>query len=253
MIWRHVPVDRPMKPSLDCPTREAWREFAAAALAREDHDALDSHLEACPACQETLAALDGTSGPLGQILAGLAKPTAAAVPESDPIYGGLLERAKAIRVSDGPHAMSAPSDERPEGLLPPGTMLGAYVLGESIGAGGMGRVYQAVHQRMQRTVAIKVLSPRWLDRDEARTRFRREVEAAARLSHPHVVTAFDAGEVDGHHYLVMEYVPGRNLAELVRQSGPLPLPTALDYVLQAARGLEHAHEMGIIHRDIKPG
>src|SRR5205085_8945646 len=80
-----------------------------------------------------------------------------------------------------------------------------------------------------------------------------EVQAAARLSHPHVVAAFDAGEADGHHYLVMELVPGRNLAELARQQGPLPVPAALNYILQAARGLEHAHEVGIVHRDIKPG
>ncbi len=245
-----------MKPPLDCPTREAWREFAAATLAREDHEAFDSHLDACAACQETLAALDGSTGPLGQVLAGLplqagAAPAAA---DDDPAYRQLVAHAKAIRATDlGGAAASSKPGVGPAGLLPPGTVLGAYVLGESIGAGGMGRVYKAVHQKMRRTVAVKVLSPRWLDCQEGRGRFRREVESAARLSHPHVVTAFDAGEADGLHYLVMEYVPGRNLAEVVRQTGPLPLRAALEYVLHAARGLEHAHRMGIVHRDIKPG
>jgi serine/threonine protein kinase/formylglycine-generating enzyme required for sulfatase activity len=245
-----------MNPSQDCPTPEAWREFAAATLARQQHEALDSHLEACSACQETLAALDGTTGPLEQLLAGLMKPAGAVAAESDPGYGRLIELAKSIRSRHVGEPLRDSQSHRAEtrrDVLPPGTVLGAYVLGESIGAGGMGRVYQAVHQRMRRTVAVKVLSPRWLECDEAQGRFRREVESAARLSHPHVVTAFDAGEADGHLYLVMEYVPGRNLAEVVRQSGPLPLRAALEYVLQAARGLEHAHQMGIVHRDIKPG
>ncbi len=216
---------------------------------------MDSHLETCAACQETLAALDATTGPFLQILSGFGQQSAEAssVPEDGPAYRHLVERAKAIRLTDIPGAAtsSVPSEGR-AGALPPGTVLGAYVLAESIGAGGMGRVYKAVHQRMRRTVAVKVLAPRWLDCEEARSRFRREVESAARLNHPHVVTAFDAGEADGHHYLVMEYVPGRNLAEVVRETGPLPLRAALEYVLHAARGLEHAHEMGIVHRDIKP-
>ncbi len=246
-----------MNPSLDCPTLDEWREFASARLARERRDSMDGHLEACAACQETLGALDGSTGPLARVVAGLGQQPldVALAPDADPTYRQLVQRAKGIRSPEGAEGDSAAISSRSaaaEGVLPPGTVLGAYVLGESIGAGGMGRVYKAVHQPMRRTVAVKVLSPRWPDCQEARGRFRREVESAARLSHPHVVTAFDAGQSGGHHYLVMEYVPGRNLAEVVRQSGPLPLRTALEYVLQAARGLEHAHRMGIVHRDIKP-
>src|SRR6185369_6200369 len=82
--------------------------------------------------------------------------------------------------------------------------------------------------------------------------FNREVQAAARLSHPNIVTAYDAGEQQGIHYLVMEYVAGRDLSSFVREHGPLDVESALDCVLQTARGLEYAHGEGIIHRDIKP-
>ena len=78
------------------------------------------------------------------------------------------------------------------------------------------------------------------------------MKAAARLSHPNIVTAYDAGEHAGTHYLVMEYVVGRDLAAIVKEKGPLPLRQAIDYVQQAARGLEFAHRQGVVHRDVKP-
>lgn len=133
-----------------------------------------------------------------------------------------------------------------------GLILGEYVVVDRIGAGGMGEVYQAQHRRMKRRVAIKVLSPELTRTPGAAQRFQREVEAAARLIHPNVVTAFDAGEAGGVHFLVMEFVEGQDLAALVQQRGPLDVATALDCILQAARGLEYAHGEGVVHRDIKP-
>ncbi|MEZ6148312.1 MAG: protein kinase [Planctomycetaceae bacterium] len=131
-------------------------------------------------------------------------------------------------------------------------VLGDYDILEEIGKGGMGQVYKARHRRMERLVAIKTL-PHTDDFDEQwRVRFRREVKAAARLSHPHIVTAYDAREDDGIDYLVMEFVDGEDLGQLVRAGGPLPLSEALECILQAARGLEYAHEQGVVHRDIKP-
>src|SRR5260370_11311900 len=105
---------------------------------------------------------------------------------------------------------------------------------------------------MNRVVALKVLAPELLRSPDARARFQREVEAAARVTSPHVVAAYDAGETDGHDFLVMEFVEGGNLADLVKREGPLPVERALEYVLQAARGLVHAHAAGIVHRDVKP-
>jgi serine/threonine-protein kinase len=131
-----------------------------------------------------------------------------------------------------------------------GLVLGNYVLREPIGAGGMGQVFKAEHRRMKRLVALKVLAPGLLG-PAARARFQREIETAARLAHPNVVVAHDAGEAGGRHFLVMEYVDGCNLAALGRQ-GPLPIRQALEYVRQAARGLAHAHAAGTVHRDIKP-
>jgi len=131
-------------------------------------------------------------------------------------------------------------------------VLGNYVILDKLGQGGMGLVLKAEHRRMKRLVALKVLSPKVTKSPEALRRFQREVEAAARLTHPNIVIAHDADEAAGTHFLVMEYVDGADLSSLVKKRGPLPLDQALDCILQAARGLQYAHEQGVIHRDIKP-
>lgn len=129
---------------------------------------------------------------------------------------------------------------------------GAYLLLEKLGAGGMGEVFKAEHRHMERLVAVKMLHPRAFDSPEAAERFHREVKAAAKLAHPNVVTAHDAGEVDGVRYLAMEYVDGGDLQELVLRHGPLAVAQAVNYLVQAARGLEFAHRKKVIHRDVKP-
>ncbi len=131
-------------------------------------------------------------------------------------------------------------------------MLNQYVLLSKIGAGGMGQVFKAQHRKMKRLAAIKLL-PAALTKDEAAVkRFQREVEAAAKLSHPNIVQTHDADECRGIHYMVMECVDGQDLSALVKQNGPLPVDNAVDYILQAARGLAFAHAEGVVHRDIKP-
>ncbi|HZZ70887.1 MAG TPA: protein kinase [Pirellulales bacterium] len=134
-----------------------------------------------------------------------------------------------------------------------GLVFGNYVIVDKLGEGGMGVVFKANHRRMKRTVALKVLPADLTNSADAIARFHREVEAAAKLTHPNIAAAYDADEAGGVHFLVMEYVDGLNLSQLVKQSGPLPLGAALNYVLQAARGLSHAHARGVVHRDIKPG
>lgn len=130
-------------------------------------------------------------------------------------------------------------------------MLGNYLVLEQIGAGGMGLVFKGLHRRMKRLVALKILPPSVMTTAETIGRFQREVEAAARLYHPHIVTAHDADEEHGIHYLVMEYVDGRDLAP--RNEHDIVAPqVAANYVLQAAKALEYAHNQGIVHRDIKP-
>jgi len=138
----------------------------------------------------------------------------------------------------------------------PGTqdrqMIGEYeILGE-LGRGGMGVVYKARHQRMNRLVGLKVIDKNHLLNPNAVRRFYQEIEAAAKLSHPNVVMAFDAGQYQDTHFFAMEYVEGIDLARLVRDSGPLPLDQATEYIRQSALGLHHAFERGLVHRDIKP-
>lgn len=129
---------------------------------------------------------------------------------------------------------------------------GNYVIEDELGRGGMGVVLKARHKRMQRHVAIKVLSAKLVKDAGAIARFQREVVAAAQLTHTNIVGAFDADEVNGQHILVMEFVPGRDLSSVVKQQGRLTVEQAVDCVVQAARGLEFAHKRGVIHRDIKP-
>jgi serine/threonine protein kinase len=133
-----------------------------------------------------------------------------------------------------------------------GLILGDYVVLDELGAGGMGQVFRAQHRGMKRTVALKILPAELTKSESSVDRFHQEVEAAARLIHPNVVTAFDAGEAKKIHFLVMEYVEGKDLDAVVAERGPLPVATVIDYVLQAARGLAYAHSEGVIHRDIKP-
>jgi serine/threonine protein kinase len=131
-------------------------------------------------------------------------------------------------------------------------VFGQYVVLDKLGEGGVGVVLKAQHRRMKRLVAIKVLSASAMKVAGSIERFYREVEAAAKLSHPNIVTAYDASEHAGMHYLVMEYVEGRDLASLVKERGPLEVGQAVECILQAARGLQYAHGKGIVHRDIKP-
>ncbi|MDB5343057.1 MAG: Serine/threonine protein kinase [Schlesneria sp.] len=131
-------------------------------------------------------------------------------------------------------------------------VLGDYVLLDRIGAGGMGQVFKAKHQHMDRLVAIKLISEAMTKDANAVQRFQRELKAAAKLVHPNIVQAYDASVQRGVWYLVMEYVEGRDLAEMLATDGPFDSERAVDLVRQASRGLAFAHSKGIVHRDIKP-
>jgi eukaryotic-like serine/threonine-protein kinase len=126
---------------------------------------------------------------------------------------------------------------------------GRYEVERVLGRGGMAVVYLARDRELHRSVAVKVLEPRFTGDESVQARFVREARLAARLSHPNVVQVYDAGESDDRPYIVMEYVPGSSLA----QAGKLPPDEAVQLALQACAGLQHAHEAGLVHRDIKPG
>ena len=150
---------------------------------------------------------------------------------------GLLTRFQAERLLVG---------------LTDGFRLDQYLILEELGRGGMGRVYKARHETMGRVVALKVLAPGLTRTPRAVELFLREVRAAAQLVHPNVVTAFDASLSGDRYYLVLEYVHGPNLDQLVRDRGPLDIGQACDFVRQAACGLQAAHALGMVHRDVKP-
>lgn len=128
--------------------------------------------------------------------------------------------------------------------------IGNYDVLDRLGAGGMGAVFKARHRRMKRVVALKVFSP---EAAALADRFQREVETISRLTHPNIVMAYDADEAEVGPFLVMEFVDGRDLASEVAERGPLAVADAVGCLVQAARGLEYAHQRGIIHRDVKPG
>ncbi|HEV2775305.1 MAG TPA: protein kinase [Solirubrobacteraceae bacterium] len=132
---------------------------------------------------------------------------------------------------------------------------GRYELGERLGYGGMSTVLVAVDRRLERQVAVKLLAEHLADDSQFISRFRREALSAARLVHPNIVQVFDFGldEVSGRHYIVMEYIQGRSGAEILREETRLGVGDTLELVDGACRGLVHAHRMGVIHRDVKPG
>jgi eukaryotic-like serine/threonine-protein kinase len=129
---------------------------------------------------------------------------------------------------------------------------GRYVVEGSLGRGGMASVHLARDEQLGRFVAVKRLSESLGGDEVFRERFLREARLAAGLSHPNIVAVFDVGEEDGVPYIVMEYVPGQTLADLMESTGPMDSDRAVDLVLQACAGLEHAHSAGLVHRDIKP-
>lgn len=152
------------------------------------------------------------------------------------VYSGVLTEYQAQQLREGRTKLS----------------LGPYLITDWIGQGGMGQVYKGVHEIMGRECAVKVL-PREKSTAESRAAFHREIRLQAGLDCPYLVRAFDAGRDGNVHYLVTEYVPGTDLRKLVRNRGPLPMGQAAMVIAQAAMGLQYAHSLGIIHRDVKPG
>ena len=136
--------------------------------------------------------------------------------------------------------------------IPAGTRIDQYEIVEKVGTGGMADVYRARHVLLQRDVALKLLKEYSGNAKGEFDRFHKEVVAIAGLSHPHIVAALDAGVIDNRMYLVTEFIDGTDLSQRVRDGGPLPVETAIEYVRQAALGLRYVHSAGIVHRDVKP-
>jgi serine/threonine-protein kinase len=132
-------------------------------------------------------------------------------------------------------------------------VVGPYQILDSLGAGGTALVFKAADTRGDHLVALKVVHPNLVTNAETVARFQREIQVVEKLSHPNIVRAYDAGTIGKTLYLAMELVEGTDLRKMVQLSGPLPIANACNYIRQTAVGLQHAHERGLVHRDIKPG
>jgi serine/threonine protein kinase len=168
--------------------------------------------------------------------------------------GGQRARGDSSRGDAPPHPLAGatvPNQPSFEDLAP-GLILGDYQLQDRIGRGGMGAVYRALHLRLGREVALKVIVSPWLSSPQVASRFYREMRAVGKLDHLHLVRATDARQVGERHLLVMELLDGLDLGRLTARVGPLPVAEACEMTRQAAEGLQHAHDHGIVHRDVKP-
>ena len=225
------------------------KDYLLGKLSDEQSDAVAVHLEACLNCEATISQLDRASDTLTN---GLRLPAIAAGTDSE---SSAAHRRSDAHVRTQLQAVLAQVQAiEPSPTLPPNaaTVLRDYRLLEPLGFGGMGTVYKAVHTRLDRLVAVKLLPARRLGDEQAVSRFQREMRVIGQLSHPAIVQATDAGEVDGTHFLVMEYVEGCDLNAVAKSCGPLSIADGCELTRQAALGLEYAHQQGIVHRDIKP-
>jgi hypothetical protein len=200
--------------------------------------AVETHVESCAACQERLARLVAVTAPLPPQAAGGAAPH-----EPDEAF---LDRLRNLPPPEAAQTKADPAADEPAPLR-----LGPYDLLGCLGRGGMGAVHRARHRELDKVVAVKVLSARAASR-QAVSRFRTEMKAVGRLDHPNIVAAHDAGQAGDVYYLVTDLVEGLDLARLVARAGPLSAADACELARQAAEGLRHAHDRGLVHRDVKP-
>ncbi len=175
----------------------------------------------------------------------------------DAIAPAKREDPAAHRPSAGAAGGSVESPDTLAGTTTPrgatsGYKVDRYALLDLIGQGGMGRVYLARDTRLNRLVALKILSPERVNNPRAIARFQREARVGAQLQHENLVRIYDFGESNGRYFLVMEYIEGKTIGTLISEQGKIPPATAVRLVRQVALGLEHAHRKGLIHRDVNP-
>ncbi len=252
-----------MKPATgNHPDRERLTAFGLGRLSMDESVWIEKHLDECEECNETLVNLADDT------FAGIVRSLA------DSPEDRLHDEVSVDTVPDVKSGANAPEGERTDGIAEnqdgksaamilqrsgqsveiPVELLDhpRYRIVELIGRGGMGNVYRAEHKLMNRPVALKLINSELIKHPQAVERFRREVRAAAQLAHPNIVIAYDAEQAGVIHFLAMEFVEGTDLASVIQQRGALPAAEACNCIRQAAEGLQHAHEKGMVHRDIKP-
>ena len=239
-----------------CPSAEQWQGLLDNVLSEPDQAQLRQHLERCVQCREVFAGLATDEESWAHLASRLLQQTERPGPET------ALQRVMAEIEREGSfpttHGESAAAAESVLDFLSPSHQaehlgrLGPYEVLEVIGRGGMGVVLKGHDPRLNRYVAIKRLAPQLAASATARKRFRREGQAAAAVTHDHVITIHAVDETNGVPYLVMEYLEGQSLEQRISKTGPLELNEILRIGMQTAGGLAAAHAQGLIHRDIKP-
>jgi serine/threonine protein kinase len=239
-----------------CPDPEVIRDLLNGSLPESEQSELSSHFDLCSTCQQAFDA--EATGP--QFLGDVARLCSDADwQQNTPTLDRLLR--------DIPQQLSDAADEASVATWSTEAVadfldasenadhigrLGTYEIVEVIGRGGMGIVLRGIDSRLNRVVAIKVLAPELASNPNARRRFYREGQAAAAVSHDHVVTIHAVDDHERLPYLVMEFVAGESLEECIRRTGALPIESVLRMGRQASLGLAAAHEVGLVHRDMKP-
>jgi serine/threonine protein kinase len=241
------------------PSVEELTAFTLGTLDAEAQAPIELHVASCTSCQERAANTPGDRfvellrSTYARTSRGADTFVEAGAQVHTPVLFAAVAGTEALTSAVAP---AAPAEsgrpEFPDAIPAELTRHERYRVVRLLGAGGMGAVYEAEHLVMQRPVALKVIRRALTANAAARDRFRREVRAAARLSHPNIVATTDAEDAGETHFLVMEYVEGTDLGRLVQERGPLPVDRACDYIRQAALGLQYAFEKDMVHRDLKP-
>lgn len=210
----------------NCPTRQQLELLLSNMLGPDDQAAVETHVGGCSVCQKTVTGLSpGTT--LNDVHCQMEEP--------------VHDESSSQSDSQSQHKMFEELRHHPR-----------YRVTGVLGRGGMGTVYKAEHRLLDRPVVLKVIRPELLDNPGIVQRFEREAKLAARLSHPNIVAVYEAERLERTQLLVMEFVEGVNLSELVSQRGLLPVAESCELIRQAAIGLQHVHDQHLVHRDIKP-
>lgn len=233
----------------DCLSTDKLRDYALGRMPEDQWQRVAAHLETCVTCEDTISSLDGTADSMLDHLRMPPSQSIAGTPEYLAAMAKLQNKS-----GDVAPTSSRVVDSESHGQIDTHSpeVVRDYKLIAILGAGGMGTVYKAIHTKLDRIVALKLLPNRRIGNADAIVRFEREMKAIGKLDHPAIVRATDAGEDNGQHFLAMEFVDGFDVSELVDRHGPLSIADASEIIRQAAVGLQHVHERQLVHRDIKP-